>query len=67
MSSVEFRIEVYHHNSNSVSDWSYGCPELDLMGYTGLDELFWDCVEKSRKMRIKKAKVSGTVKTGGKE
>lgn len=54
MGSIEFRIEVYSHNSNSVSDWSYGCPEFNLMGYINLDELFWDCVSESRKRHIKR-------------
>lgn len=45
MSSVEFRIEVYHHDSDNVKDWSCGCPELNLMGFTDIKELFWECVK----------------------
>jgi hypothetical protein len=56
MSSVEFRLEVYHHNSDTVSDWSYGCPELGLMGYIDLDELFWDCVKAKRSQKTGRTK-----------
>lgn len=48
MGSVEFRIEIYHHNSDNPSDWSFGCPELDLMGYNNLEELYWRCVCKKK-------------------
>jgi len=54
MSSVAFRIEVYHHGSNTASDYSYGCPQFSLMGYTDLDELFWDCYrEEQRRQKLK--------------
>jgi hypothetical protein len=51
MSSVERRIivEIYH-------DGSFGCPELDLMGYTTLLELFWDIMVKE-KVREKNEKM----------
>lgn len=39
MSSVLARIEMYHHDSNNVNDWSYGCPEFDLMGYESVNDL----------------------------
>ena len=35
MSSVYFRIEVYED--------SVGCPELNLMGYSDINELLEDC------------------------
>lgn len=52
MSSVEFRMEVYHHDSDNPTDWSFGCPELCLMGYTDLDKLFWDCVRTSKGLQV---------------
>jgi len=39
MSSTYFRIEVY-------GDASFGCPELDLMGYNDIEELLIDCWRK---------------------
>ncbi len=51
MSSVEFRIEVYHHDSDNSKNWSFGCPELNLMGYSNLNELFDSCVEKIERFK----------------
>lgn len=45
MSSVEERIEIYHHDSDRKEDWSYGCPNLDLMGYSDVNELIKDIEE----------------------
>lgn len=43
MSSHIARIEVYPNNDEDViEDWSYGCPDLDLMGYSDIQELLVD-------------------------
>ena len=47
MSSQFFRIEVYG------VDW-YGCPELDLMGYSNIDDSLIDCWDKISKSEEKK-------------
>ena len=48
MSSVIARIEIYHHDSDNKEDWSYGCPDLNLMGYSDINELVRD-IEESQK------------------
>jgi len=53
MSSVEFRMEVYHHDSDNPKDWSFGCPELGLMGYNYLGDLYEDCLIANKKRSAK--------------
>lgn len=47
MSSIQARIEIYHHDSDNIDQWSYGCPELGLMGYKDIVKLVEDIALKS--------------------
>jgi len=42
MSSYKYRIEIYEDN---LGNWSYGCPDMNLMGYHDLVELLFDLKE----------------------
>ncbi len=43
MSSVLTRIEIYdHYDEDGEETWSYGCPDLDLMGYGSVIDLLED-------------------------
>jgi len=58
MSSHLTRIEIYVNEDKS---YSYGCPDLDLMGYSDIKELIKDIkikmsIETNNKKGIKKLK-----------
>ncbi len=54
MSSYDLRISIERYPESKSMTCSWGCPDLNLMGYTSLEELLMDIREQLNNMMGKK-------------